>query len=456
MTAAAGRIGRDLSSLLSTLFRARWSPYKYDQQLYPALLLGLKSIRFRGLHCYFTERDVLVSVLDTTSKRNRFDASRRDSIVARTRTQWTETKAKVGQPHYYHETVDKSTGVVSLAIPDHSSIVTKQAEMERAIGVANIALGVYERRPDWATIDAEGEATVDNLHQLPAHREEIDFIHGIMTSALAVLYDVVRQRMRRFSAFSKEISIRYWDDAIPALRARHSSSADASRLFLAPWDRNDAVAVATLSLDLRKSTFCMEQSEELGEFARLLTIMVQILTKITHLHGGVFDKFTGDGCIVHFLDREQRVLFRNTAATAAFECAIDMQIGIGWVVARLRRILRHDSDLLGAGIGVDCGSSYWSIDHQYNPVVVGRPVVGACRLCGVAVANDIFFTNVAYQELEGKNQGRFVRTNIDGKDLPADLKLAAWNCREDGESSQRRPEVEALCSDVEEHGYADF
>jgi hypothetical protein len=25
---------------------------------------------------------------------------------------------------------------------------------------------------------------------------------------------------------------------------------------------------------------------------------------VAHLHGGVFDKFTGDGCLVHFLERE--------------------------------------------------------------------------------------------------------------------------------------------------------
>ena len=104
---------------------------------------------------------------------------------------------------------------------------------------------------------------------------------------------------------------------------------------------------ATLSYDLRKSTFCMENADSPSKFAGWLDLLVQILTQVAHRHGGVFDKFTGDGALVHFLAKECEVVYGTKPVEAALACAIDMQYATKVHLDRLRKFMRMDSNLLG-------------------------------------------------------------------------------------------------------------
>jgi class 3 adenylate cyclase len=107
----------------------------------------------------------------------------------------------------------------------------------------------------------------------------------------------------------------------------------------------------------------------------------------------VFDKFTGDGVLVHFLDDESRAIVGRPACDAALTAALAMQRAITRHLVRLRGFLRSNSKLLGGGIGIDTGEAHWSLDYASQPIVVGKGVVYSCRLGDGARSGAIRLTN---------------------------------------------------------------
>ena len=96
-----------------------------------------------------------------------------------------------------------------------------------------------------------------------------EFISRVGNVLLPMLLDAFRHRNRRFAAFPPEIVERYWDDS--RIAADRSLSPETLRQCLQPpWNprpsRSSLVKTATLSLDLRKSTYCMEYARSEGAF----------------------------------------------------------------------------------------------------------------------------------------------------------------------------------------------
>jgi len=239
-----------------------------------------------------------------------------------------------------------------------------------------------------------------------------------------MLFDIFRNREHRLAAFPKEISERYWQDSA-CMRHQQSDS------LAPPWEGNGKTGcrTATLSIDLRRSTFCMEQADEGWMFGEWLDELVKILTAVTHNNGGVFDKFTGDGALVHFLERECSVVYSKPAVSAAVMCAIEMQVAVEFHLKRLRKFLRFDSGKLGAGVAIDVSEAFWSIDGSDSPIVVGRGVVGACRLGGGAQAKTIRLSNIAWQGLDQELKSRIkgaVEVAIKTKEWPEEMEVLAW------------------------------
>src|SRR6185369_1127111 len=126
--------------------------------------------------------------------------------------------------------------------------------------------------------------------------------------------------------------------------------------------------------------FCMENADDPKKFAYWLDDMVQILMHIAHYYGGIFDKFTGDGALVHFPVDTSEIIDGRNAVTAAVFCSIAMQKGMAYHLGRLRKFLRLDSKVVGGAIGIDVALAHWTLDERHNPITVGRGVVNACRL----------------------------------------------------------------------------
>jgi class 3 adenylate cyclase len=272
-------------------------------------------------------------------------------------------------------------------------------------------------------------------------RESVDDYHAL--SSLALIYQVMRQRVRMFAPFPGAISERYWADSYGPSR-----SVDP---LTPPWEPSRHLAAATLSYDLRKSTICMENDDSAAKFAEWLDLLVQILTQVAHRHGGVFDKFTGDGALVHFLEKECEVVYGTKPVEAALACAIDMQYATKIHLDRLRTFLRLDSNLLGGAIGIDVAPSRWSLDHRGNPITVGKGVVGACRLGDKTAAGEIRLTNIAYQALPNDfKRGLDLRSEeFTSKEYSKEMGLVAWTMKTLPLPMGRNPmDFESFCREV--------
>jgi class 3 adenylate cyclase len=277
----------------------------------------------------------------------------------------------------------------------------------------------------------------------PTLLDRADTFHA--HSTVGLIYQVLLHRVRMFSPFAPSASEAYWDDADARL------AADVPRL-VPPWALARSISTATLSLDLRKSTFCMENAHPPSRFALWLDQLVQILTRVTHLHGGVFDKFTGDGALVHFLAANESDESVARAVDIAFECALSMHRAMRLHVDLLRTFLRFESDILGAAIGLDVAPTYWSLDHRNNPITVGRGVVNACRIGDKTEAGGTRVTNIAYQHLlRTRGGGHFRKVPFVSKEVPADMKVKVWELPRGASSNERFIDAtNAIVADV--HG----
>jgi len=239
-------------------------------------------------------------------------------------------------------------------------------------------------------------------------------------SAANVIFEALRQRTNLFLYFPPRVSERYWKDA--------GKTRDHASVLRPPWTAGTSLATVSLSFDLRRSTFCMDNADSPEDFSAWIDQLVRILTAITHSQGGVFDKFTGDGALVHFLERECKEVYGKMAVVAALECAIGMQRATARHLGELRKFLRLDSERLGGAIGLDVALAHWSSDHSNNPIVVGRGVVGACRLGDGTPPGRVRLTNIAYQKLQAAGGGVYPVQSVafTSKEFSKDMKLTAW------------------------------
>jgi class 3 adenylate cyclase len=259
-------------------------------------------------------------------------------------------------------------------------------------------------------------------------RMEDKFVSFHGRSTLPMLFHIMLYRESRFTPFPGRISQRYWEDSAELMKA--DTEPKRKDVLRPPWDTDELQRTATLSFDLRKSTFCMEHADKHKKFGDWLDQMVEILTGVCHLHGGVFDKFTGDGALIHFLQKEFVVVYENKdPVEAAMDCAVDMHRAIGIHLERLREFLRFDCQLLGAGIAIDISDTYWALDHRDNPITVGRGVVGACRLCDRTPAGKIHMTNIAYRALTPEILNKLPHPRVvplESKEFNKEMEITVW------------------------------
>lgn len=242
-----------------------------------------------------------------------------------------------------------------------------------------------------------------------------------------MLDEAMRQRCSIFHAFPYKLSEFY-------LRQAHIRGSHKPRL-VPPWSRGgekSGIETVTLSLDLRKSTLMMEKAVRPECFAKWLSAMVQVLRSIVHRHLGVFDKFTGDGVLAHFLveDIDKVTAGRGpTAVRAAVCCADEMITAINLLLEVVQPFIRYDSGLFGAGVGIAQDFAHWTNDRSRHLIVVGTGVVDACRMSSGGKAGDILLTvNTLHQfQRDGSCSGlRAEKRAFTAKGYPEEQQLQAW------------------------------
>lgn len=233
-----------------------------------------------------------------------------------------------------------------------------------------------------------------------------------------IISSVLTRRGIIFSRFPERFSDAYWYTA--DMDRYYNDQKIESLAKVAPWDQisrsklkgenadyttRGKRSTVTLSFDLRRSTRAMERMLDKKAFADWMEAMVMMLRQITIENNGIFDKFTGDGVLVHFLEEESREFRINRQALKHFDpeeiegagwrthessgghyavadamaCAFEMIKAVELHAVRLNQISRKFDMKFGPVVAIAKDVVQWSVDRDGDPIVVGPGVVDACR-----------------------------------------------------------------------------
>lgn len=267
-------------------------------------------------------------------------------------------------------------------------------------------------RPEYPHHTSKEIAVVLDHAKNTSWRENLSVIARALNQSFVV-------RNRVYSRFPSRFSRLYW----AAARTRRADGD-----LPPPWDRRIDKTV-TLSFDLRRSTRAMELASGQQDFANWLEAMTIILRQIARDNFGIFDKFTGDGALIHFLPDEcvtvDELTDRAAIDTSRFQWRVDSDkiardavavyaaVKCGWEMIhaiehhsqRLSEILRLGVPAFGPAVGIAIDDALWSVDREGNPILVGNGVVQACRITDKTPRGKLQIARDAEKLFEATYQG---------------------------------------------------
>jgi len=183
-------------------------------------------------------------------------------------------------------------------------------------------------------------------------------------------------------------------------------------------------SVLVLVADIRKSTQAMMEALDPFEYASTITAFVEQSRHAVLSEGGLFDKFTGDGFLAYWpYDARTHLRARRRSLD------VIKSIFISFAQETMPRLRRNSQSLpseLGLAFGIDEGLvSFVTISRDLT--IVGRPVVGAVRMVGGAVAGQVIVNVHVGEEIQddvhaGRLPGiELVPTDIPGKEYPRQM-----------------------------------
>jgi class 3 adenylate cyclase len=167
------------------------------------------------------------------------------------------------------------------------------------------------------------------------------------------------------------------------------------------FEENIACEAVIVSIDIRRSTELMLKARDPQLFAAFLTTLCNRLRRIIVRHGGIFDKFTGDGILAIFPLFYSGKDAGYLAITAAAEC----HQAFSEHFRASRKCFNSALADIGLGIGIDFGKVRM-VEISSDLTVVGAPVVYACRMGGAPFGN-IYLNVPAYELVIGRDRAYF-------------------------------------------------
>ncbi len=463
------------ASIASAFFSSVWPTNGHDRTLRKNLGQALTEIPAFGVIGHIAERQTTLSQFQL---RLRVEPDKRRQIEKLTRKAVFDKHAELSkedrkQPGYASRIAQ---GPIRLDVSAAATILAGRLGEDAKPDIqALAALVLNQKESTSADTELVWPKNSDDLNYAvmfydaddanDAKGNDENWLDFHAANSLPMIHFVMRRRERIFAPFSSDFSKYYWNESDPLDR-----NADECPPLTPPWeDSRTSHRTVTLSFDLRKSTFCMAMADSLPDYAQWIDQVIQVLIAVTHFNGGVFGNFTGDGCIVYFLEEEYRNVHRKgnrtrpkkdkpSAVIAALECATDMQRAIGHLLEDLYPNLRVRSDLLGAGIAIAMGDAHWSYDYSdyySNLIVVGPSVVDACRLCDSAKADMILMGENAYLSLPKpfRKALRSETKRIKTKEYGVDQAVSAWTIKRPWlerhyGTPQHRIDIEKICKKI--------
>lgn len=154
--------------------------------------------------------------------------------------------------------------------------------------------------------------------------------------------------------------------------------------------------ICVLFADIRDFTPYAEQHTP-EEVIEVINAYMTALTEALHEHGGLLDKYTGDGLMALFRITETPPVEQIERAVLG---ALAMQEAARAVS---RRLLDQSAQPLGVGISMHFGEAVVGLvgnPNQFNYTALGHTVVVAARLNSVAAADEVLISDAVYREVD--------------------------------------------------------
>ena len=177
----------------------------------------------------------------------------------------------------------------------------------------------------------------------------------------------------------------------PVLYEKFSSKLDVSKI-------NENKKLVAMSIDIRKSTFYLENCIDTKYFVKLLEEINASIISIVEKYFGIINKFNGDGFIVFFPEFYSGKNF----ILLSLLCAKDIIESVKAIFNSNEEYYYKFPMLPGIGIGLDIGSADLLKVNQ-DVTYIGRCVVNACRICCHST-NEILINTMMKTEINKNDQ----------------------------------------------------
>ena len=155
----------------------------------------------------------------------------------------------------------------------------------------------------------------------------------------------------------------------------------------------DKSNIVAMSIDIRKSTFYLENSKQARYFVKLLEEINNVIINSVNKHCGIIDKFTGDGFIVFF----PKFFTGDKYLLLSLLCATEIIQEVQKVFNSNEEYYYKYPNATEIGIGLDVGNA--DLLKVNNKVTyIGRCVVNACRICGYST-NEVLGNSLMKAEI---------------------------------------------------------
>jgi class 3 adenylate cyclase len=159
--------------------------------------------------------------------------------------------------------------------------------------------------------------------------------------------------------------------------------------------------VATVVFDMRSSQKILEnlKPKEFYDFINKFITSSKTLL-FSEKYNGIYDKFTGDGFIVHFSKRISGNDFIQKAVLYSSEI-VSKSLSLFNQISN--KMVLNYINIMGLSAGVDYGEVTW-FRNGAEISVIGKSIVMASRLVSCAKQNEILVNNLVHQKI---NPNRF-------------------------------------------------
>ncbi len=152
------------------------------------------------------------------------------------------------------------------------------------------------------------------------------------------------------------------------------------------------LATYTLCLDIRKSTDLMVVCKSMNDYYSFIEDIISTSNEIITKHNGIYDKFTGDGILCHFIEE-----IDEKSYLSCMQCAIELHKNFKKWYKKYTKNEKFKLDILniGIGIGIDYGQVFFKV-RTNQLFAIGESVNYACRLSSAPAGRTYFNTNAYF------------------------------------------------------------